>query len=519
VRGFDQPPRLGLALLKRALVAGVLIVLATAGAVSAAVILQVDQAKEEFLGEGRQQIEIPEITRAQAGGPRTVLILGSDKRWGDSRHNVRSDTILLARVDPDNEAITVMSVPRDLKAAFRTARGDWVEGKINQAYGERGPSGTASAVKRLLSGPGRPFEINNVVNVNFGGFRRAVNAIGGVYVDVDRRYFNDNAGVPRGQTYATIDVKPGYQKLKGQDALDYVRYRHTDNDLVRAARQQDFLRQAKDQSGTRRLLSFGGRHELAKIFKRYVQVDSTLRSTRQIFSLIRLAIFVQDKQMPVREIPFPVTGDTTGQPGEYFLFSSRDAIDHAVDEFMAGRQARGTRQDSGSARRATNRGRRSKRASSAAKIPAGLERTSRAEGETFAIKADKDLDFRFYWPSLGATNAVYARDMPLRTYTLRDEQDRPHDAYRLVIAMDGVNGKYYGVQGTTWRDPPILDGPHETLRRDGRSLRVYYDGPNVRLVAWRTPKAVYWVSNTLTRDLRPSQMIAIAGSLTRLGQK
>ena len=89
-----------------------------------------------------------------------------------------------------------------------------------------------------------------MINVDFGGFRRAVNYIGGVYVDVDRRYFNDNSAAA--SNYATIDVQPGYQKLCGKDALDYVRYRHTDNDLVRAARQQDFLRQVARQGAASR---------------------------------------------------------------------------------------------------------------------------------------------------------------------------------------------------------------------------------------------------------------------------
>ena len=60
-------------------------------------------------------------------------------------------------------------------------------------------------------------------------------------------------------------------------------------------------------------------------------------------------------------------------------------------------------------------------------------------------------------------------------------------------------------------------GPHDTIERDGKELEVYYDGSKVRLVAYRTKKAVYWVSNTLTRDIDKARMIAIAGSLTRIG--
>ena len=81
----------------------------------------------------------------------------------------------------------------------------------------------------------------------------------------------------------------------------------------------------------------------------------------------------------------------------------------------------------------------------------------------------------------------------------------------------GVVGEYYGIQGTTWRYPPILDDPHTTVVRNGRKLMVYKDGSRVRLVAWRTRKAVYWVSNTLTQSLSSDQMVGIAASLKRLG--
>ena len=74
----------------------------------------------------------------------------------------------------------------------------------------------------------------------------------------------------------------------------------------------------------------------------------------------------------------------------------------------------------------------------------------------------------------------------------------------------GVVGEYYGVQGMTWRYPPILDDPHETIVRDGRKLMVYRDGKRIRLVAWRTRKAVYWVANTLTQSLTSQQMLGIA---------
>jgi hypothetical protein len=71
--------------------------------------------------------------------------------------------------------------------------------------------------------------------------------------------------------------------------------------------------------------------------------------------------------------------------------------------------------------------------------------------------------------------------------------------------------EYYGVQGTTWSDPPILKDSHDTQTIDGRDYDIYYDGDRVRMVAWHDDDGnSYWVSNTLLQTLDESQMLAIA---------
>ena len=88
-----------------------------------------------------------------------------------------------------------------------------------------------------------------------------------------------------------------------------------------------------------------------------------------------------------------------------------------------------------------------------------------------------------------------------------------------MVVNAGLFGQYYGVQGTNWKAPPILDDPSETLKVRGRKYQLYYDGNRLRLVAWRTPRAVYWVSNSLSETLSNKQMLAIAKSLTRVGSR
>jgi hypothetical protein len=102
-----------------------------------------------------------------------------------------------------------------------------------------------------------------------------------------------------------------------------------------------------------------------------------------------------------------------------------------------------------------------------------------------------------------------------RKYWIHDQHGTPYSSYRLTLALNPVMGEYYGVEGTTWRKPPLLGSPSFTRSVNGKQLLVYANGGKVSVVAWRMPQGVYWVSNTLTDTLSNQQMIEIASSLTR----
>jgi hypothetical protein len=76
-----------------------------------------------------------------------------------------------------------------------------------------------------------------------------VDRLGGVWIDVDHRYYNRNVHT-LDTNFASINLRPGYQRLKGRQALDYVRFRHTDSDFHRNARQQAFVKALKEQVAT-----------------------------------------------------------------------------------------------------------------------------------------------------------------------------------------------------------------------------------------------------------------------------
>jgi LCP family protein required for cell wall assembly len=177
--------------------------------------------------------------------PTVALVLGYDRRThgvdASTAADSRSDTIMLARADPTKKIISLMSFPRDLVVNIPGCRGTGpFTGRINEAYTYCGPKGTLQTVKQLTHVP-----INYIVTVNFRGFIKIVDKLGGVYLDVDHRYLNTNSS--GGPTYAKINLRAGYQHLSGKDALDFVRFRHTDSDIYRVVRQQEFVKAMKQQ--------------------------------------------------------------------------------------------------------------------------------------------------------------------------------------------------------------------------------------------------------------------------------
>ena len=247
MRRYRQPPpsrRSGLAWVGRIalwlLIAGLMV----AGGIAGGTYLYVERDIAQGLEAKTFDVKVAQQTLDAVipGASTTALVLGYDKRAGaEGAETGHSDTLMLVRADPQLETVTMLSFPRDLLVTVYGCknRGTFVS-RINDAYGECGSSASIETVRRLTGLP-----INFLVTVNFRGFKQVVSHLGGVWVDVDRRYFNDNS--QGGERYATIDLKPGYQKLNGEKALDFVRYRHTDSDLYRLARQQQFVRSVKQR--------------------------------------------------------------------------------------------------------------------------------------------------------------------------------------------------------------------------------------------------------------------------------
>jgi polyisoprenyl-teichoic acid--peptidoglycan teichoic acid transferase len=508
---FPEFPRRG-GLWLRFLLAALVVIVLSAGVTATAGLNTVQSFVDDLKSGGTIAGVSDVLQRADVGDPQTILLIGSDHRYGDARGSARSDTMMLVRLDPDATATTVLSIPRDLKVDYEHPRGVRNTGrKINETYTAGGEALTARVIKRLLR-----IEINHIVNVDFRGFKVGVDALGCVYVDVDRRYYHSNVGVPVGLQYAEIDVPAGYQRLCGSKALDYVRFRHNDNDFVRAARQQDFLRQVKLQYGVEEFIR--DPHMITKPVGRHMRTDASLQSKEEFLTLANLLAFSAGH--PIREVHFPITYDPATN-GSYVLATDQQLAE-VRREFLSPPPAEPKAQPAGDRERRRGGKRRSP--------PHGpsLEGLMSAEGAgaDYAIQLG-GMRFPVYYPRLLTTagsgymtpvrDASGVLEYP-RPYRIKTPAGKMKAAYRLVVAYNELEGQYYGIQGTTWLDPPILRNPSEDTRTvNGKKLELFYDGKRLRIVAWRTSRAVYWISNTLSERLTNDQMLAIAGSLTRLG--
>lgn len=221
----------------------VIVLLMAAGALAGGAWLFINESVSAIRAHTPEAREAQKILDVPAPGEPTVaIVIGYDQRQGvDADTPPRSDTIMLLRADPQQDTISMLSFPRDLVVEIPACEGNSPRtGRINEVFTACGPKGTLETVRDLTGVP-----INYMVTVNFQGFKDIVDEVGGVYVDVDRRYFNDNAFTT--ETYAEIDLRPGYQKLSGGKALDFVRFRHTDSDFHRIRRQQEFVKSFKQR--------------------------------------------------------------------------------------------------------------------------------------------------------------------------------------------------------------------------------------------------------------------------------
>ncbi len=166
-----------------------------------------------------------------------LMIIGRDYDYSDRdqivKTSARSDLLMVAHLDFKNNSAALLSIPRDTRAEIP----GWGIGKINAAHAHGGPTLSEQTVQSMYG-----IVSDKYVALDFVGFEKAIDELGGVSLTVDKKMdYDDNWG------HLHIHLKPGFQHLDGAKAMGFVRFRHSDSDFVRAQRQQVLLAALKEK--------------------------------------------------------------------------------------------------------------------------------------------------------------------------------------------------------------------------------------------------------------------------------
>ena len=412
------------------------------------------------------------------------MLVGDDQRSLTKYYHYAvphlANEMLLVRLDPSKPYISMMSIPRELWVTIYPPGGKApYTNRINSAY-TFGIGTLVSTIHRVLG-----LQVNHVAVVTFGRFKRAVNEMGCVFSTVDRRYYHVN--VPGGQQYQEIDLQPGYQDMCGDQALQFVSYRHGDTSLVRDARNQSFLLDVKKQYGPT-LSSNVDKFE--EIFGQLVQTDKGLQSTSGILNL--LGTLINSASLRVRTVQFQAnllpTYDT----------ATPQQISASVHAFLYGGSPI-PKQNTAAVAHAVHSKKGAPRLSLVTVAPSELAQ---------ARSAGAGMPFPYEYPRV--RDAAGAADpIDFRDYMIHGPGGIAYPAYVAVVSA-GQLGQYYDVQGMTWTTAPQFTSPDQTLHVGGRTYSLYYEGSNLKMVAWHEHGAVYWIRNSLTDTIGNGELLAIA---------
>ena len=254
--------------------------------------------------------------------PLNFLVVGSDSRAGVSENDAdagafldeeisgqRTDTIILMRVDPADNSVSLLSIPRDLWVPLG---GTGAEDRINVAFAEGGAQELINTVRSVLD-----ITINHYVEVNFGGFKALVDTIGGVPMYFDTPMLDEYSGL--------AIPKAGCVVLDGQQALAFARSRHlqyldaesgeyyTDltADLGRITRQQLFLRQAMDKATSLGLTNVTKLNRLVGVATDNITFDDDMTNS-ELLSLAKRFASIDSSAMKTFALPTELSETSEG---------------------------------------------------------------------------------------------------------------------------------------------------------------------------------------------------------------
>jgi LCP family protein required for cell wall assembly len=254
-----------------------------------------------------------------------ILILGTDRRDKEERA-ARTDTMMVASLDPVARRVLILSIPRDLWV-FIPGYG---EGRINTAhfYGElNGAQGPTLAKETVEANLGIP--IDYYVLLDFEGFKEIVDTLGGVTIDVEAP-IRDDMFPDASYGYKTIYIPAGRQEMDGEMLLQYVRTRHGGDDFERMRRQQQAL-----WALAQRALSLNLLPRLPALINTALDAISTDIQPLEILALANLGSQIGLDGLEMKAIDESLTTPFVTLDGAQILLSDKAGIEAMLEELFA----------------------------------------------------------------------------------------------------------------------------------------------------------------------------------------
>ena len=258
-----------------------------------------------------------------------ILIMGVDKREDDVG---RSDTMMIATIDPRLDQATLLSIPRDTRVKISRRGYD----KINAAFSYGGVELAERTVENFLG-----IDIDHYILINTNSFVKIIDAIGGVDIDVEKRMFYEDPWDDDGGL--VIDLYPGEQHMDGKTAVTYVRYRDSEGDIGRVKRQQAFMAACMDKVTSPEIIP-----RIPQIAREVIDAVETDMSLRQLLELAGSLKAAQQNGLETDMVPgYPLYIDDISYwipDVELLRISVADALGIAVDPYLRERFERDARE-------------------------------------------------------------------------------------------------------------------------------------------------------------------------------
>jgi polyisoprenyl-teichoic acid--peptidoglycan teichoic acid transferase len=215
-----------------------------------------------------------------------ILLVGVDERKNSQDQTYRTDSLILASVDPQSQQIAMVSIPRDTRIEIPKRGLD----KINAAAAYGGLNMTVAVVQQLTG-----VKIDGYVKTNFDGFKDIIDTLGGVTINVEKNMYFETGDKVDG----VINLKKGEQLLDGSKALQYARFRHdTYGDITRTARQQIVLKAV-----AKKLMQPGTITKIPTLVSQFSAVVDTNLPPADLLTLAKVAVNYDSSKVISQTLP------------------------------------------------------------------------------------------------------------------------------------------------------------------------------------------------------------------------